>query len=512
VRICEKCGWENNEPQTNADIWCAKCNTFLGFPVESRVHERRITMQLLQDHPSVEPGGEARVGAWVRNGGDVVEKVKFTVAGEAEPWTQIEPNEVGLFPKQKGEVQVIFRPPRSWRVRSGLTPFRLVATSQSDVAVVDQADGTLDVGVFVDVNASLHPLQSAGPAGGDHRVDLENAGNSVIKVSVNVSQPGNELSFTVSPDSIDLDPGAQGQAHITVVPRETLYAAADRRHPFVVGVLAPGQSSIALQAVHLQQAAATVPSLVLSDTRLHAAPGQEVTTVVTIRNRGRGGEDNQLALLGPAGSWGRVMPPVIALPTAGEAQAKIAFVPPIVPPAPASDIPFAVRCFSQADPTRSTVAEGVLTVDPVSDITFDVQPTVVRARWSSRHVIRVENRGNATAELTPMIVNAERGLSFAMSPQLVRMPASGRESVLFKARTRRPKLLRKPTVRTFDVFFAPVTAGTRGAGASEDTKRQITFEQLSVLPRKLTVVTIIVAVIGALAAVALVILASQLHH
>jgi hypothetical protein len=67
-------------------------------------------------------------------------------------------------------------------------------------------------------------------------------------------------------------------------------------------------------------------------------------------------------------------------------------------------------------------------------------------------------------------------------------------------------------VRTFDVFLAPATARTRGAGATEDAKRQITFEQVSVLPRKLTVLVIIAAVIGALAAVALVILAQQLHH
>src|SRR5262249_10919602 len=83
-------------------------------------------------------------GAWVRNGGEVVEKVMFSVEGDAATWTQVEPSEVGLFPKQKGEVQVVFRPPRAWQVRSGPTPFRLVATSQSDETVVYQVQGPGD--------------------------------------------------------------------------------------------------------------------------------------------------------------------------------------------------------------------------------------------------------------------------------------------------------------------------------------------------------------------------------
>ena len=513
MRICDKCGCENEDPQTNDDLWCTQCRNFLGFPVEGpRVHERRIVMQLVEARSSVAPGGEARVGAWVRNSGDVVEKVTFSVQGAPAGWTHVEPAEVGLFPKQKGEVQLVFRPPRSWEVRSGVTPFRVTATSESDEAAVDHVEGTLDVGAFVDVKATLHPMQSAGPAGGDHRLALENAGNAVITVAVRVSQPGDELVFRTSADTVDLEPGASGEADVRVVPRQALFAATDKRHAFTVGVVAPGQGPIGIQAVHVQEAPATAPTLVLSDTRLHAAPGQEVASPVKVRNRGRGGEDYALEIVGPAAGWGRVVPPVVALPTAGEVEAKIVFLPPAAPPAPASEIPFAVRCYAQADLRRSTVAEGRLTVDPVSDISFDVQPARVRGRWSSRHVIEVENRGNATAELRPVLVNPEQELAFAVSPPVVRMPASSRDLVLFKARTRRPKLLSKPATRSFDVSFAPADAGARAANRGEEVRRQISFEQISVLPRKLTALVIVAAVIGAVAATALLLFAKQVHH
>src|SRR5262245_30411335 len=113
-----------------------------------------------------------------------------------------------------------------------------------------------------------------------------------------------------------------------------------------------------MQAVHVQEAQATEPTLVLADSRLHAAPGQAATTTVTVRNRGRGGEEYALELLGPAATWGRVVPPTIILPSAGETAAKIGFLPPLEPPALASDVPFGVRCVSQNDKQRSTAAEG----------------------------------------------------------------------------------------------------------------------------------------------------------
>jgi hypothetical protein len=151
-------------------------------------------------------------------------------------------------------------------------------------------------------------------------------------------------------------------------------------------------------------------------------------------------------------------------------------------------------------------------VDPVSDISFEVQPNQVRARWSSRHIIDVENKGNATAELRPVMVNPKHELSFAVSPPVVRMPASTSERVLFKARTRRPSLLGKPAARTFEVFFAPATASTRAPSRGGEDRRQISFEQISVLPRRLTALVVVAAVIGGLAIAALVIFAKQIHH
>jgi hypothetical protein len=512
VRVCDKCGTQNADPQTDNDLWCTNCSNFLGFPTVSQTRERNIVVRLVDDRTSVVPGAEALLTARVRNSGDIVEKVIFTVEGDTSAWTVVEPSEVGLFPNQSGEVRVTFRPPRSPNVPVGLAPFRLVGTCESDASISDRADGAVDVGPFVEVKASLVPLQSSGPSGGEHNVLVENGGNTTVDVHIQAAQPGEELSLTVAPARVQLGPGAKDQARIAVSPREALYGASDKRYPFSVSVVAPHQAPIGMQAVHVQEALATRPTLVLSDARLHVAPGQETTTAVTVRNRGRGGEDYALELLGPAATWGWVVPPTIVLPSAGETAAKIGFVPPVEPPALASDVPFGVRCVSQNDRQRSIVAEGLLTVDPTSNIDFAVIPERVRGRWSSRHVIEVENRGNAEAHLQPVVVDPEHELSFAVSPPSVHLPANSRTAVVFKARLRRPKLYAKPIKRSFQVFVPPASKGDRVAVRGEGEGRSVNFDQLSVLPRKFSVLVVVLAVIGAAVGAALAILGHQIHQ
>ncbi len=418
MRICQNCGCDNGDAQTDDDLWCARCRNFLGFslPTGPHEHERSVGVWLVEGQTSVAPGGETSLAAAVRNSGDVVEKVAFTVEGIPAEWTVVEPPEVGLFPAQEAEVRILFRPPRSSRVRCGVTPFRLVGTSQSDTTVSDCADGVVDVGAFVDVKASLSPLRSTGSSGAEHRVALENAGNTLTTIVVTPSQPGNDLILTAKPESLELGPGAKAESRVDVVPRQPLFSAADRAYPLSISISTQGQGPIVLQAQHVQEVAATAPTLVLADDRLRAVPGEEVATTVTIRNRGRGGDDYALELLGPTAGWGRVTPPVIALPSAGEVSAKIVFTPPASPPALAAQIPFGVRCASRVDGQRSVAAEAVLVVEAVSDVDFEIEPAQVRRRWSSRHVIEVENRGNAAAEPRPVIVDPQHELSLAVSP------------------------------------------------------------------------------------------------
>jgi hypothetical protein len=162
-----------------------------------------------------------------------------------------------------------------------------------------------------------------------------------------------------------------------------------------------------------------------------------------------------------------------------------------------------LRCVSQVESKRSVVAEGTLTVDPVADIDFEIEPKRVRRRWSSRHVIQLENRGNTTAVLRPVIVDPQHELSLSVSPSQLQIPASNRDFVLVKARARRPKLLSKPSNRCFCVSFAPAARIAQKGSQGEGDGRDIEFEQVPVLPRTLTSLVILIAVVATVVGAAL---------
>ena len=233
---------------------------------------------------------------------------------------------------------------------------------------------------------------------------------------------------------------------------------------------------------------------------------------MTIRNRGRGGDDYSLELLGPAAAWGRVTPPVIALPSAGEVSAKIVFTPPLSPPALAAEIPFGVRCVSKVDSQQSVVAEAALTVEAVADIDFEIEPNRVRSRWHSRHVIEVKNRGNTTVDLRPVVVDSQHHLSLAVSPPRLQIPASSQDVVLVKARARRPKLVSKPSNRGFCVSFVPAAQEAQPASRGDTDGRDINFDQIPVLPRKLTALMIFIAFVAGLVGAALLIFGAQINQ
>jgi uncharacterized membrane protein len=497
VRVCATCGWENDDSDRADDSWCVKCRSFLGFPVGEKDRQRQIRLLLDDKQVAVRPGGEAAVTAQVHNRGDIVEQVIITLHGGVAGWSQPEPAEVGLFPDQKSEVRLVFRPPRSPDVRAGPTTFQVSATSRSDAQISDGAEGLLDVGVFVDVRASLSPMHSAGLAGADHRVVVDNAGNASADVAVEVSDPDDGLSFTIDPARLQIEPGAKGEARVRVSPRLPLAGANSKTHSFTVRAVAPGQTAIVFQAAFVQQVPAAVPALVLAGSQLHGVPGEEVTTEVTIRNRGGTEEGYSLAVLGPAAPWARVVPPTVLVPPGGEVVAKVVFSPRLAPPAPAGEFPFALRCVSQVDDRRAIVAEGHFAVDEVSDISFDVSPSETRARWSARYLVEIENQGNVTQQLRPVIDAPEQDLSFAVSPTDLTVGAGSRALVLVQARARRPRLLAADEKRPFRVsLISP--AGRRG-----ESSKIVGFEQLSVLPGKLVALLVVVALVAALVAVSL---------
>jgi hypothetical protein len=509
-RICERCGTKNPETGLSDDVWCSKCGNFLGFSDHSKAPQQRreIRVVISRTPDEVVPGEEAELFLKVANLSTIVESISLSVEGDLAPWSTAEPVVVGLFPKQDAEVRIAIRPPRSPVVRAGPTPIHVRGVSQSDPMVSDTSDTMLNVLSFVEVHGQLTPQQSAGPAGGEHRLIVENASNVALDVPITASEPGDRLSFSLDRSSVSLQPGGTTDVALRVVPREALEEPTDKHHHFTIK-LEPRGAPTTIKGVHIQEAALTVPTLALGESAIHAAPGQEVATALTVRNRGRGGETYALTVLGPAAGWAHVSPPTVVLPSGGEVVAKVVFIPPSAPPAPGATVPFAVKGTSQADTTRSVVTEGALTVDPVRALSLEVLGASGRGRWSGRYVSRVENHGNAVLDVRPVVAEPERRLSFAVNPPSVAVSPGSGALVAVKARPRHPSVLGKPVDHSFQLSVFPASNGNRVSGADPLAQRELTFHQISVLPRLLTFLVVLVALIAGGAAVAAAILPSM---
>jgi hypothetical protein len=205
----------------------------------------------------VEPGREAVARFSVRNTGDDVNNFTFRVLGEPSLWrTGIRvvgdpggekqpsdaPPELDLFPNEKREVEVTFRPPQSSGTAPGLVPYELLVCSyaarndqrEEDIEAVEE--GLLNVASFAEREAQLIPRTSRGRHHGRHRLAVDNLGNSPAIATFAAEDSENFLQVRFRPRTLVVAPGTAGFTKVKVKPRRLFVLGPPRAAPFKVHV------------------------------------------------------------------------------------------------------------------------------------------------------------------------------------------------------------------------------------------------------------------------------------
>jgi hypothetical protein len=93
----------------------------------------------------VEPGGQARTQATIRNIGADTERYLLQVLGQVAAWAEVLPREVTLSPGDEATVRLLFRPPRDDSVPATEMPFGLRCASRDhpDRGTVVEGDLTV---------------------------------------------------------------------------------------------------------------------------------------------------------------------------------------------------------------------------------------------------------------------------------------------------------------------------------------------------------------------------------
>jgi hypothetical protein len=227
------------------------------------------------------------------------------------------------------------------------------------------------------------------------------------------------------------------------------------------------------------------PLLRLDATSVSVQPGGQAQVAVTVTSASDIVEGYRLTVLGAQPTrWAEVVPPTVNVYPGEEATAVVVFSPPSGTAAPSGVFPFGVLATSTESAGASSVAEGTVEVGQVAGLQAKIIPVTSTGRWRGRHVIRLDNWGNAPARLRLVATDPDASLGFYVSPDVVDLPIGGHASVRLSARTRRPFLRGSPVRHPFQVVGEPLTATAGPAAATPygDPSRPVVDAALQQLP------------------------------
>ena len=154
----------------------------------------------------------------------------------------------------------------------------------------------------------------------------------------------------------------------------------------------------------------------LSTNTLSVEPGGQVTCEVRVRNTGQIVDAFTFDVLGDAGPWASVDPPLLSLFPGGEETATLTFRPPRLPTTFAGILPFGLRVNSREDPYGSVVEEGTLEVSRFTDLSAELLPRTSHGKRSARHELAIDNRSNYRVNATITAADPDDKLLFAIGP------------------------------------------------------------------------------------------------
>ncbi len=182
------------------------------------------------------PGATASAELRVRNTGDVVDQFSFQPLGDAAAWITVEPATVRLFPDTDAVVTVTIAPPRRSSTPAGVTVWAVKAMPQEDPGGAAVAEGTIDVGEFVEIGAELQPVTGRGRMTGRFELAVDNAGNVPVPVRINGNDPEQHLQFDLTPPQIDTQPGSANFVKVRITPERRIWRGQPKNHPFQIVV------------------------------------------------------------------------------------------------------------------------------------------------------------------------------------------------------------------------------------------------------------------------------------
>lgn len=221
----------------------------------------------------------------------------------------------------------------------------------------------------------------------------------------------------------------------------------------------------------------------LDVSHISVQPGEVASLDITVTNVGSVIDGITAIVDGVDPDWVRLHRPVVSIFPDESGSVDISFDTP--KNCPAGDYLVVVRLVSTIDPSRQSVHDFWLTVQPVAALALDLVPQIVNAGGSGRLGATVHNEGNAIANVRVTAFDPTRETDVVVDPAAFFVPAGEAADVEISMRGKRPW------------FGQPAARQILVSAAVDDVvvEKTATFNQRPRIPRGLLTIFILAAIV-----------------
>lgn len=411
--------------------------------------------------------GTAEHQVKIGNGGNAPVELSLSVSNPDDLLVfQLESEKVTVPPGEGTSVRLQVTPRDPEQLPQGVPQaFRLTLTAPDSPDVT--LDGTYQRVTLVQLEGKLEPEASQSTGTAEHWVTINNNGNTPAAVAISATDPGQLLTFQVTPSNLSVDPGGSARARIWVALRQGGESPQERggsrgvARPFQVVARAGDSAPVELNGTYTPlfvQVAATL------EPRTSRAAGQAQHSLIIANNGNRPASVSIVAVDAEEALSLSVTPSWLTIEPGRSARATVwVMLRDRWAPGGADPRPFEVRLLTDGSPPVKVAGAYV----PLfAELSGTLDPPSSEGIGTGEQWVVVTNTGNLRVEATLSASDPEGAFMFELAPNWVQLEPGETARVRLRLTPRRhPR--GNPEPRPFQVQIAsqaapPVTVqGTR---------------------------------------------------
>lgn len=175
-----------------------------------------LEVTLTPPYLEIEAGQRADVQITLSNQGTLVDHYHLSVTGISADWVLMGSNDLQLLPGSQAFLLLTIAPPHNSSATAGEHDYQVTVQPMANPELSVSTTGKINIRPFYNLLMELQPTRIRNR--GNSQLLLENQGNQAIRCTVTGRDEGQELTYKLPTDPIELPPGQQTATDLQVAP------------------------------------------------------------------------------------------------------------------------------------------------------------------------------------------------------------------------------------------------------------------------------------------------------